>query len=395
MRNKPLLFLVVAIPMVAACLVTYLVATAEFRFEWQRHSLPVARNGRAMVVTSPSSHVDHTLNSDSLGSPKAVISEASHDFGTMNPLTMGQHVFTIRNEGDAPLRLKKGPTTCKCTLSSLARNDVLPGQEVQVKLDWNTGRDEFYSHEATIFTSDPEHKQVHLRVHGKVRMQLGMIPKVPRFTNIRPDAPTTTEVVVYSQLWDKFELTSGTASNEGITWEVCDVAPTELDDATAAVRLRITIPAGMASGQLSERIQFAVKPAEADETTLNVPITGKVPRRLAVIGPSVGSDGIVDLGQVYKGESRKKRLLLKVRDEDLELVATRIKCEPDFISANVLPYAGSSKDAGLSTLEIELPDRAPACSFLGVPMGSLRIDFDHPRIQDLELKLKFAVLENS
>src|SRR5579859_1602904 len=49
--------------------------------------------------------------------PKAVIDQTEFDFGRMEVGEERQHEFTISNEGQAPLVLKKGKTTCQCTIS--------------------------------------------------------------------------------------------------------------------------------------------------------------------------------------------------------------------------------------------------------------------------------------
>ena len=69
----------------------------------------------------------------------ARVDSATHDFGTLDPLTVHEHVFVIRNAGDAPLELTEGPTTCKCTLARLGQNTVPPGGKATVMLQWNTG----------------------------------------------------------------------------------------------------------------------------------------------------------------------------------------------------------------------------------------------------------------
>ena len=349
--------------------------------------LTVTRDGRVKRIVEPDA------TSESAKQPAAIVDEESFDFGVMDPLTRGRHVFTVRNDGDEPLRLQKGPTTCKCTLSKLAQNEVLPGGEAFVTLDWNTGRTQFYSHEAAIYTNDPATPVLRFRVHGTVRKLLGTIPEDFSLANLRPDKEHKAEIIVYSLVWNSFKIVAGHSSSDLLSWSIEDFDHETLDDATAAQRIKFTVPAGLPSGAFAERLQFTVRPADGEETTLDVPLTGRVPRRLAVMGSGVQSDGVIDLGQMYVGERLKKRFLLKVRDEDRDLIATHIKCEPEFVSAIILPYEGSTQDAGLSTLEIEVPRDAPPCSYLGVPMGTLHVDFDHPRIQSLDLKVKFAIVE--
>lgn len=388
MRSKPLLVALLLIPALLAFAGAFLSATASFTY---RHP-----QGEVLTVTS-GGRVKREQRSEIEANelPRAVVDARSFDFGTMDPLTMGHHAFMIRNEGQVPLQIQKGPTTCKCTLSSVGRNEIPPGEEATITLDWNTGRDRFYSHEATIYTNDPNDESIQLRVSGNVRQMLAATPKAVNFADLRPDQPTTAEVVVYSQVWDSFELVEGRASNDRVTWEVEAVSGGRLRDAKCAKVVRITLPADMPTGQFSEQIQFTIQPVDGEQTTLDLPMTGKVPRRLAVMGAGVTSNGVIDLGQIDTGKTLKKRFVLKVRDVDQDLIPTRIKCQPSFVSANIYPYEGATQSAGLSTLEIEIPKDAPACSYLGVPLGQLHIDFDHPRIRDLDLKLKFAVVEKT
>ncbi len=135
-----------------------------------------------------------------------------------------------------------------------------------------------------------------------------------------------------------------------------------------------------------------MQPSEGEPETLELPVDGRVLRRLAVYGPAITIDGVIDVGQVDQGQSKKTRLVLKVRDAEHALRVTRITPHPEFVKAAVLPYEGKTPEAGLMHLEVEIPADAPRCSYLGVPLGELRVEFDHPRITSLDLKLKFAVV---
>src|SRR5436305_6362618 len=51
--------------------------------------------------------------------PRAVLDKTEHNFGKKGQQGVGRYSFTIRNEGEIPLELRKGETSCKCTLSGL------------------------------------------------------------------------------------------------------------------------------------------------------------------------------------------------------------------------------------------------------------------------------------
>src|SRR5688572_997450 len=67
--------------------------------------------------------------------PRAVlVGSDTFQFGVMEQDTSRWHEFEIRNEGDAPLKLIKRSTTCKCTMSELNKEDLAPGESTKVKL---------------------------------------------------------------------------------------------------------------------------------------------------------------------------------------------------------------------------------------------------------------------
>jgi hypothetical protein len=72
--------------------------------------------------------------------PRAVVDQTEYDFGVMDPRTRGEHEFLVKNGGDAPLQLKEGSTTCKCTVAELPGAAVAPGEVGRVRLRCNLQR---------------------------------------------------------------------------------------------------------------------------------------------------------------------------------------------------------------------------------------------------------------
>src|SRR5262245_14260200 len=135
------------------------------------HRVIIDHRTGAAIVTTPVSATGIPVAENA--KPEAVAPQRDHDFGIMDPMTEGTHDFVIRNEGVAPLRLKVGPTTCKCTVAGVADREIMPGASTTVTLAWNTGHQIYYSHSATIFTNDPHNDKFEFRLHGKVRMLIG------------------------------------------------------------------------------------------------------------------------------------------------------------------------------------------------------------------------------
>jgi hypothetical protein len=393
MRDRTLIFGLVIVPLLFVTLIGWLSATVTYTATWQGKQLEVTRDGRWIHREGiPQEKPPSAMPTEA--APKAIAAELVHDFGVMDPLTTGRHSFVIRNEGTGPLVLRKGPTTCKCTLSNLSRGEIGPGEEGVVVLDWNSGRDLLYSHEATIYTNDPQMDELHFGVTGKVRQRLGVTPAAVSFGGIEPNGQGKADIILYSQVWDSFDVVGGECSLDDVTWKVDAVTSRDaiLGDVLCARKVTLTTGEAMPQGRISGQLRLDIQPLEGERETLELPLDGQILRRLAVYGPSITFDGVIDVGQVDEGQAKKTRLVLKIRDPQRELRVTGITTQPDFVKATVLPYEGKSADAGLLQLEVEIPADAPRCSYLGVPLGDLHIEFDHPRIPTLDLKVKFAIV---
>ena len=69
--------------------------------------------------------------------PKAVTQETNYDFNRMRLGSKKDYEFTIKNEGDAPLKLKTGDPTCKCTKFKLSATEIAPGESETLLIEWH------------------------------------------------------------------------------------------------------------------------------------------------------------------------------------------------------------------------------------------------------------------
>src|SRR5262245_45743862 len=101
--------------------------------------------------------------------PRIAVDEPHYDFGSMQRGTTKSHEFVIRNAGKAPLKIRNGGTTCKCTLSQLTEESIPPGGSTTVKLEWTAKADNGpFRQVATVLTNDPTNSSVELQVDGQI-----------------------------------------------------------------------------------------------------------------------------------------------------------------------------------------------------------------------------------
>lgn len=332
----------------------------------------------------------------SQGTPQAQILESVFHFGRMDPQTSGKHSFQVRNAGTAPLTLNVTGTTCKCTVGGVSANEVPPGENAFVTLEWNTGyKFQTYSQSAEVRTNDPKRPTFSLEVKGSVRRLFGAEEEEMVVPAITPGKKAIAEMIVFSQIWDDFEIIDIKTTLPGIAVQFLPVGDKEARrlEAKSARLLKVTIPGDLPSGEFRDAIRIKAAPAGAPTEVVDfeLPLRGKTLKRFTIHGPFNENDALL-VGQVPRGAGKTLRLLVKLRDEDLSLPVQSIEAEPSFLKVAVEPHQESGRALpGLYDLVVEVPADAPVCQFMGNPLGSLRIATGHPRVPEIKLQVMLAV----
>ena len=328
--------------------------------------------------------------------PRIEVSATEHDFGEMNPFQFGEHEFIVRNVGDAPLELRSERSSCTCTVAKLSEEPIAPGEEARVVLHWQTTKNNRrFSESATLATNDPNQESLKFRVTGNVLVHVGATPPELLVPGVHPGKGASVTTVVTSQVWDELRIEGLECSIEGHRMTLAPATPEQLQKlkAKSGQQLTIHIPASLPQGDFNEWVRFQIVPPGGEETPkmYELPVRGRVLRRLAVYGAGIDRTGTVSLGVVDSQEGHRRRLVMKVRDPDPELRIDRISCHPSFLQIDVTSFTTKTNTKGLYYLDIEVPKSSPVGRFQASEAGEIKIHFDHPRISNLALKVDFAV----
>ena len=142
------------------------------------------------------------------------------------------HTFVIRNDGDEPLKLEKGATTCKCTLSDLKTGDVPPGGTAEVRLDWKLiTLGEQFRQTAEIHTNDPRRPTVSLTVHGTVTDLVRLEPRDLVLSNVTANDGARATVHLYGFKVKDLQVLSHEFTNQSTaSYFSLDWKPTAADE---------------------------------------------------------------------------------------------------------------------------------------------------------------------
>lgn len=333
--------------------------------------------------------------------------EDVHDFGHMNAYLTASHSFTIENVGQSPLKLDAAETTCSCTVGDVPREPIPPGQSAQIRVQWKTKPTEKRFRETiTLKTNDPTRPELQFTIAGNVGREVDADPI--EFGDIAPDSPREHTSLITSTVLEHFELTNVTCTVPGLVWELTPATPEQLRRAGARSgwQLRARLPADLPLGDLQGSLRFRLDSATAavagadgatgsgtlDEVQYEVPVAGKVLRRIAVYGPKIDWTGTITIGAVGQGKGYSANYVVKVRDAQKDLALLSKHIQPEWMQVEFEPFAMKDSSPGLYRLKLHIPADAPISDFTTGRSAKIQLKFDHPRADSLELNVVFSVV---
>ncbi len=332
--------------------------------------------------------------------PKVEVVEEDYFFGSMANHTVATHEFEFRNVGTAPLKLTKGQTTCKCTLSDIGDGVIPAGSSGTVKLEWS-GQDIVgpYAQTATITTNDPERPAVHLRIHGEMTAKVRLFPEELVYSSITAGQSATASARMYSYMSKPLVITGAEVDMP----ESFDVAYSPLPAeevskekyAKCGYLITVTAKPGLPLGPFRGTIRLKTDASDLPEVTM--PVKGTVVSEITVLGSDwVDTAAVLRLGTLTAEQSIRKTLFIKVggsRPEEVEFEVAEVS--PSFLQVRLGERTSpSGGHAAITPIEIEIPAGSPPCNHLGPKrdsMGKIRLKTTHPTAKELDIYVQFLV----
>ena len=341
-----------------------------------------------------------------------VVGSSEFDFGVMERDETRQHTFQLKNVGDASATLKKGDTTCKCTLSELAQGRVAPGETVDVTLEWkpNSFAHSFRQSANIIVTNDPANPLIKLEVHGRVIQTVQPVPERIVFSSISANEERRTSVYVYCYREGEFELQFDRWEDDSLA-DFFDVSieplpaneVSEEPEAKSGAKLTLTVSPGLPLGPISQQMHFTSN--LDDLPALSIPIHGTVSgdisvlaskdlynrdlRMLTIGGVPRETGGVFQMQLLVKGPFAKATELSVGEVDPADVLQVTID------TAN--PSSINEGAVLLYPMTITIPPNSRAISRLGGKegtgprFGKIVIDTTHPQAEKVLLLVKFAV----
>ncbi len=335
--------------------------------------------------------------------PKVVVDNPDYDFGTMDMQAEGRHDFIFTNAGDAPLRLTTGDTSCRCTLSKLEREEVMPGDSTKVTLTW-TAKDITgpFRQTAHIETTDPRQPRVELTISGNVTVATRVIPGEVVFSSLSPDQTDTADVRIFGFIGQPLEIIDyqSTDPDSAGNFDVVltELPPEQIEEephAQSGVLMRVTVKPGLPQGPFQQKIRLRTNVESTPE--IFIPISGTVRGRISVVGPGYSpTTGILDLGTIRQDAGVRRRLLLVVHGPHRkEIKFEPVSVYPDLLKVELgTPKPLGEGDVMQTPLVVEVPQGSRPAHHLNPDhgrLGEIILKTNHPDMPRLRIRVRFAV----
>ena len=358
--------------------------------------------------------------------PKVELPDGNeHDFGIMQPDEEGEHIFRVKNVGDAPLTLKIGASTCKCTVGTLENESLAPGEETEVKMAWTVKTNETtFGQSAELRTNDPTQVAIRFEITGKVVRQVQLVPETLTFKEVASGEPIDLELKVYSYMGEEIELGqprfTSDEMNELAEFEVTPMEIEENDaehaEATQAFLVKATIAPGLDQGPVSQNMVMPFNKVgeesvsndadvsvdgESDKaTTIVAAVTGRIVGVLSMLESTklkgvTGGGYIYDFGKITDNEPQTAKAFVVLKGPERDKTKLSVgKVSPEGVVSAQLNDPIQNGSMSLYSLEFTLTPGDEKIDRLGMnreDYGLVTIMSDNPNVPSMKLRLKFSL----
>jgi hypothetical protein len=356
-------------------------------------------------------------SSDEGPHPTADFAETRFNFGMMQLRDKGSHLFEVTNNGDVPLKLKAGKSSCQCTVGEVGIDEIAPGESTTIELSWEIKNpNEMFEHSAIIHTNAPEHNkgEVRLTVHGRVVAEASVVP--PGSFDLGTVLETKSKpFFFYSRFHDEFQLLSVECSEKNITTEVARLTDAELEilrrelggelppeavgqpiesapaPPKCGYKITVTADPAIPVGVNEIPVTLVTDLPKTKEFTYRILARRPVPLQFFPMpGTKFMPDKTIVSGGAFDADKGKKmELLMLPAGLDKPLEISIASTEPKWLEATVSEEK-SNQGIPRHRLTISIPPGAPPVIRNAESPAKIMLKTNHPDVNELKVRVTFV-----
>ena len=344
--------------------------------------------------------------------PRVEIPETTHAFGSIGTGDIGSHRFEVRNVGGGPLTLRRGSSSCTCTVSDFdgaegddaaTTREVAAGAATEVTVQWK-GKPPGgpFRQQVTILTDDPRRPEIVFVVEGMVIPTWRAVPALMALPRITASATERASTTVYTygdaepsvqqiaidhpQAAQFFSLVATPLLAEEIAAET---------NATGGFRIDVDVKPGLPLGPLRQMVTATFTMPQ--QVTAEIPLEATVGGDLVLAGSGWdSSQQALRLGTVSGRKGFRTRLFLTAKGPHRDQVKPRVvEAVPDVMEVTVGDGTPIGSGAVVRIpIDIVIPAGSRTANHLcskQAPAGRIVLDTGHPDSPILSIPICVAI----
>lgn len=311
----------------------------------------------------------------------------THEFGPMSTQKSGTHKWVLTNKGQGDLEIWLAGSTCMCTIAKLKQGEkatIKPAESTEIEVEWKT-KDSVgeFSKGVTIGTSDPNHPEIRLNVHGQVHPPVVVLPQPQEglisIGNIMNDETKETSLAVFSPERPALKLTKLTTSRPDLI--VAKAIPFTAEEGKqlktgGGNRVNIQIKPGMPLGTFREEV--IVETDHPDQPKVTLTLVGSTAGPISVMPNSLR---MVTINSKDGGSGQVTLLVREGRSTSF-----KVAHKPEKLDVSIAPNDAPSLK-GRYRVTVTVPPGTAA----GLVDDEIILQTDHPKVSELKIPVNIVV----
>ncbi len=333
--------------------------------------------------------------------PKAVVEQNTYNFGVMEPNTTGEHIFIVRNEGEAPLSLRRGTSTCQCTRFDILKKEVPPGESAEIKVNWKPkSENKMFEQSLVLKTNDPKNTELRLIVTGNAEARLVLSPFSPWTVTYHGKEPFKTYGNLLSKLYKDVEITGVDVAHPDLVQ--VNVTPLSPEDELikdkgnlCGYKIEAILSPNMPAGPFRESVTIhtSVPGFEAIPVDIAGNRIGPI-RFIPTFGVRWTLDKyLISMDQFPSSEGKKAVLTMIVTELEEEFTMSDIEISPTTLKFSMekdTKPAGPGQQRYILTFEV--PANGPIQTRTRENPATVKVRTNHPSYPEMTFKLQYIAL---
>jgi hypothetical protein len=329
------------------------------------------------------------------------------DFGLVTYESEQSHVFVVRNDGEAPLRVSKETVSCGlCVLTDFNSAVVHPGETLDIPVTLRARKKgPKLAERLELRTNDPVHRSVALHLNAYVGSAALLTAEGMPLGSVDSLKGAEASCHIHGYFSDQIEFVEGefarASRREYFEYEVKQLDLADVPNKNPYVRtgyeVTVRVKPGIPMGPFQQTLRLLARVEGQEDTRLELPIQGNVAGAISLLGPQYAADyGYLGGGRVLSSEGKTWEMHVMVKGEghaDVKLNVASV--DPSECLTAVL---GEPKALGenitMHPLTLTVPKGAPSMVRLGNDQGEagqVIIKTTHPTSKEVVLLVRFAV----